>query len=49
MFSNTEELISSNLFNGEDCEQIDTQIKRTTREKCHKLKANMSYTSINVS
>lgn len=49
MFSNTEELISSILFNGEDCEQIDTYIKITTREKCHKLTENISYSSINVS
>lgn len=49
MFSNTEELFSSTLFNGEDCEQIDTYMKITTKEKCHKLTENMSYSSINVS
>lgn len=45
---NTDELNSSILFNGEDCEQVGIEKKETTREKCHELTKNMSDSYINV-
>lgn len=45
---NTDELNSSILFNGEDCEQVGIEIAETTREKCHELTKNMSDSYINV-